>query len=139
MNKLSCEGLTLLLLPSPPSLPSSSFHCHMFSLSLLPFLCHHSLSLFSPCFTSLTLVPTSLKSLICCLPPHFYNLVYFLPHSCFLYLCCFSSFPLFAPPHPFLLSRVPLGLRQKSAALKPLYQHIPAIVAFDSNFHCRIA
>lgn len=99
-------------------------------------LSHLSLSL---CFSGLTLVPTSLKSLARCLPPYFCNLVYFLPHSCFLYLSCFSSFPLFAPPppHPTTVSQVLLGLRQ-SAALKPLYQHIPAIVGSDSHFHCRI-
>lgn len=132
MNKLSCKGLTLHLLP--PALPPFIVTC-----SVPPFFPFSSFSLFSLCFTGLTLVPTSLKSLACCLPPYFYNLVYFLPHSCFLYLCCFSSFPLFAPPPRFIVFRVPLGLRQQSAALKPLYQHIPAIVGSDSHFHCRIA
>lgn len=102
--------------PSPPSFPSSL----TLSLSLVPSV--PSFFPFSPfllslCFAGLTLVPTSLKSLACCLPPYFYNLVYFLPHSCFLYLCYFSSSSLFAPttphfPSSFLVFRVPLGLRQ---------------------------
>lgn len=92
------------LSPLPPTSPHSSPSSPSFIVahSLHPtfFL---SFSPFSLCFSGLTLVPTSLKSVARCLPPHFCNLVYFLPHSCFLYLSCFSSFPLFAPltPPPF--------------------------------------
>lgn len=91
---------SLSLSPLPPTSPHSPP-------SSPSFIVAHSLrptfffsSPFSLCFSGLTLVPTSLKPVARCLPPHFCNLVYFLLHSCFLYLSCFSSFPLFAPLTP---------------------------------------
>lgn len=92
------RSLSLSASSHKPSLPSflSVFHCRSFFTSHLFFF----FSPFSLCFSGLTLVPTSLKPVARCLPPHFCNLVYFLPHSCFLYLSCFSSFPLFAPLTP---------------------------------------
>lgn len=125
--------------PPPPALPT--FLPLSLSLSLIlsvpPFFPFSSFSLFlSLCITGLTLVPTSLKSLACSLPLYFYNLVYFLPHSCFLYLCCFSSSSPFLPLPRFQSSSRPKAV---VCCSKPLYQHIPAIVGSDSHFHRRIA
>lgn len=124
--------------PPPPALPPSSFSVivtHSLCPSFLSFLIFLSFFL-SLCITGLTLVPTSLKSLACSLPLYFYNLVYFLPHSCFLYLCCFSSSSLFLPLPRFQSSSRPKAV---VCCSKPLYQHIPAIVGSDSHFHRRIA
>lgn len=99
----------------PSSLTASISHCQSFlvppSAPFSPFpQCYYS-----HCVTGLTLVPTSIKIPCLKIPPsYFYNLVYFLPSPCFLYLCCFFSFPLFAPSFspPIWFFRVSLGLRQ---------------------------
>lgn len=108
MNKLSCIGLPLFLSTSSakPFLLSflTVFSCHFsshpFFFYFLPFLPHLS---FSASLT-LTLVPNSLKSLACCLPPRFaLTLFIFL---CFpVFFISVASPPLLClhptkPPHP---------------------------------------
>lgn len=103
MNKLSCKG------PTPPhlhppllSFPSIFLRHSPFIRPPLPFLTCLYLSMLG--WFDLGSPPPSNLLLVASLV-FLYNLVYFLPHSCFLYLTCFSSFPQFAPtspPPPFL-------------------------------------